>query len=393
MNRMTKSIFTIFLAIISFSLYGQGIDFTTVTWQEAIEQAKQENKLLFVDSYAQWCGPCKRMAKYEFVKPEVGEVYNTNFINLKLDMESKNGRTFDSKYPVSAYPTMFFLNGEGEVVKKVKGGKKGEQLIQMAYMVLKSYDTSGQFKEKYDAGDRSYEVIYNYVEALNKASKPSLKISNDYLKSNPDITKEEKFKFYFVATVEADSKIFDKMAKNKNTIIKLVTEKAYNSKVKSACQNTVKKAIEFETESLLKEAVEKAEKNLTKDAKIFALECQLKYYSNIKDKEAYGSAAKSISKLYIKNEPTKLKKLIFEIQTKFKRDQDMIKQSVDYSKKYYKKTKSEESIMVYAKSLMLVEKYDDAVSVLKKGIKEATKKEKSTRSLELLLEVVKKKRA
>ena len=390
---MTKSIFTILFALVSFSIIGQGIDFVHVTWQEALELAKQENKLLFVDSYAEWCGPCKRMAKYEFVKPEVGEVYNSNFINLKLDMESKNGRTFDSKYPVSSYPTMFFLNGDGEVVKKVKGGKKAEQLISMAQMVLKSYDTSGKFKEKYDTGDRSYEVVYNYVDALNKASKPSLRISNLYLKSNPDITEEQKLKFYFVATVDADSKIFDEMVANKAEIIKLVTEDDYNNKVKTACTNTLKKAIEFETESLLNEAVKKAENNLTEGAEAFALECQLTFHSNIKNKEAYSRAAKSISKIYLKNEPTKMKTLIFEIQSKFKKEEDMIELSIDLAKKYYKKVKSEESVMVYAKSLLLIEKYDEAEDILKKAIKEATKKGESTRSLEMFLNVVEKKKA
>jgi len=393
MNRMTKSIFALFFAFISISVTAQGIEFVHVTWQEAIKQAKQENKLLFVDSYAQWCGPCKRMAKHEFVKPEVGEVYNKNFVNLKLDMETKNGRTFDSKYPVSAYPTMFFLNGDGEVVKKLKGGKKAEQLISMAKSVLKSYDTSGQFKEKYDTGDRSYEVVYNYVDALNKASKPSLRISNKYLKSNPDITEEQKLKFYFIATVDADSKIFDKMASNQSDIIKLVGAKEYNSKVKSACQNTIEKAIEYETESLLDEAVAKAKNNMTFGADLFTLECKLDYFSNIKNNKLYSDAAKSISKIYLKEEPTKLKKLILEMQSNFKKDKKIKKQSVDIAKKYFKKTKSQESIMVYAKSLVLIDKYDDAVDLLNDGIKEATKNGEATRSLELLLKVVEKKKA
>jgi len=389
---MTKSIFTILFAILSFSVIGQGIEFVETTWQEAIEQAKQENKLLFVDSYAKWCGPCKRMAREEFVKPEVGDVYNSNFVNLKLDMETKNGRTFDSKYPVSAYPTMFFLNGEGEVIKKVRGGKKASQLISMAKNVLKGYDTSGQFKEKYDAGDRSYEVVYNYVEALNKASKPSLKISNDYLKSNPDISDEQKLKFLFVATVDADSKIFEKMTKKKKEVINLVTAKKFNQKIKSACSNTVMKAIEYETESLLDEAVDKS-KHMTEGAEMFALECKLEYYSNIKNKEAYSDAAKSVSKLYLKKDPSKLKTLIMDIQKRFKRDEKMMKQSVEFAKKYYKKTKSLESIMIYSKSLMTVEKYDDAIDVLEKGIKEATKKGEPTKSLEMLLKVVEKKKA
>lgn len=393
MNRMTKSIIAVFFTFISVTLFGQGIEFVHVTWQEAIEMAKQEKKLLFVDSYAKWCGPCKKMAKQEFVKPEVGEVYNKNFINLKLDMETKNGRTFGSKYPVSAYPTMFFLSGDGEVVKKVKGGKKAIQLIEMAKIVLKSYDTSEEYKEKYDAGDRSYEVVYNYVDALNRASKPSLRFSNNYLKSNPDITEEQKIKFYYVATVDADSKIFDEMVSHKKVIIKLFSEKEYNDRVKSACKKTVEKAIEFETEALLNEAIEKSKKHLAYGSKEFGLECQLKYYSNIKNNKLYGEASKSISKLYLKSDPSKLLSLISEIQSKFKKDEKLLKQSVDFAKKYHKKTKTQQSTMIYAKSLMLNNKHEDAIDVLKDGIKKATKEGESTKSLEMLLNVVEKKKA
>ena len=88
-----------------------------------------------------------------------------------------------------------------------------------------------------------------------------------------------------------------------------------------------------------------------------------------------------------------MKKLIQETQTKFKKDEKLIKQSVDFSKKYYKKTKSEESTMLYAKSLMLVNKFDDAVDLLNDGIEDAKKKGEAPRSLELLLKVVEKKKA
>lgn len=389
---MTRSILSFLIALTAITINAQGIEFVDLTWQEAIEQAKEENKLLFVDSYAKWCGPCKRMAREEFVKAEVGDVYNTNFVNLKLDMETKNGRTFDAKYPVTAYPTMFFLNGDGEVVKKVRGGKKASQLITMAKDVLKSYDNSGQFKEKYDKGDRSYEVVYGYVKALNLASKPSLKISNDYLKSNPEITAEQRVKFLFAAVVDADSRVFDLMVKEKKEVIRLETEKAFNSKIRTACHNTVMKAIEFETESLLDEALEKV-KHLTKNAELYALECKMDYHSNIKNPNEFGKAAKAASKIYAKEDPEKLKKLVQAIQRSFKKDDKLVKQSVEFAKKYYKKTKTIESTMVYAKTLISVAKYDDAIDLLKKEIKEAKEKGEATKSLEMLKDAVEKRKA
>ncbi|MBW6479654.1 MAG: thioredoxin family protein [Bacteroidales bacterium] len=39
----------------------EGMVFFTGTWDEALAQAKKENKLIFLDIYASWCAPCKML--------------------------------------------------------------------------------------------------------------------------------------------------------------------------------------------------------------------------------------------------------------------------------------------------------------------------------------------
>ena len=56
--------------------FAQGIQFDKGDWQEILAKAKEEDKLIFVDAYAAWCGPCKKMARDVFTKPEVGEFFN-----------------------------------------------------------------------------------------------------------------------------------------------------------------------------------------------------------------------------------------------------------------------------------------------------------------------------
>ncbi|HCE85197.1 MAG TPA: hypothetical protein DEO99_03495, partial [Bacteroidetes bacterium] len=73
------------------SLTSQGISFFEGSFDAAKELAAKEGKLIFMDSYAKWCGPCKRMARDVFTVEEVGDFFNANFVNLKMDMETEEG--------------------------------------------------------------------------------------------------------------------------------------------------------------------------------------------------------------------------------------------------------------------------------------------------------------
>lgn len=65
------------------TISAQGIDFFKGEWEAALEQARNQDKLIFVDAYATWCGPCKRMAADVFPDPQVGAFYNRNLFLLK----------------------------------------------------------------------------------------------------------------------------------------------------------------------------------------------------------------------------------------------------------------------------------------------------------------------
>lgn len=91
------------------------------TWKAMLAEAKQENKLIFMDAYAVWCGPCKWMTKNVFSVPEVGQLFNRNFINAYIDMEKGEGIALRKQYNIRFYPTYLFINGDGEVVHKVVG--------------------------------------------------------------------------------------------------------------------------------------------------------------------------------------------------------------------------------------------------------------------------------
>ena len=158
-------------------LQGQGMEFFHGTWAEALEEAKKQDRIIFVDAFAVWCGPCKMMAQNVFPDEKVGAFYNRNFINLKLDMEKGEGLEFRKTYPVAAFPTLFYIDAEGKVVQQVRGAQDVNGFLELGKKVMAKADRSGQYAAEYEKGNRDPELVLKYVQALNKAGKPSLQIS------------------------------------------------------------------------------------------------------------------------------------------------------------------------------------------------------------------------
>src|SRR5690606_35024884 len=104
-----KFLFVLFLIFSQLSVQAEGIEFFSGTFEQAKTAAQEQGKIIFVDAYAVWCGPCKRMASSVFPDASVGEIYNMHFISMKIDMERGEGLTFREKYPVTAFPTLFYL--------------------------------------------------------------------------------------------------------------------------------------------------------------------------------------------------------------------------------------------------------------------------------------------
>ena len=113
-----------------------GIKFSSLSLEKAKKESLESGKLIFIDAHTSWCGPCKKMAAVSFVNKEVGEIYNTKFINLKIDCEKdSDGPELARMYKVRAYPTLLIIDGKGKLVKQVVGFQTEERLIDLANSV------------------------------------------------------------------------------------------------------------------------------------------------------------------------------------------------------------------------------------------------------------------
>ncbi len=339
-----------FLLTLLFSaqITAQGIDFFHGTWKEALAESRKTGKPIFVDAYAKWCGPCKRMAKTTFMDKTAGEFFNEKFINMKIDAEENEGRDFRKKYPVSAFPTLFFIDEKGEVLHKVVGGQDVKGLISNAELALRKVDYSREYAKKYEEGERDPQFIYEYVKSLNKSNKPSLKISNDYLRTQDDLTTEFNLRFIHEAAVEADSRIFKMMIEHQTAIGKLVGLNALQERIEMACQNTAAKAIEFEFEELLLEAKDKMKQNYPAKADAFAAKADLDFYKKVYNAEKYGQACADYVDHVASGNPKELDNLVKDMLSNFPDHEGCLKMAEKFAKEAADKSNDYNHHLTYA---------------------------------------------
>lgn len=272
------------LPLLSFS---QGMEFFDGSWEEALQKSKEEGQPIFLDAYASWCGPCKRMARDVFPHERSGDYYNARFINMQIDMEKGNGPELAKKYKVGAYPTLLFISHDGEVIHRFVGACDVTNFLQLGAEAYQKYDKNAGYRSAYSAGNRDFETVYGYLLSLKKSNESTIKVANDFLRENPEINAEDRMKLTFAAASEADSKLFDEAIKNKKKLIKIHGKEEYEERMFQAVMNTVKKSIEYQYAPLKDEAISKIPEFTTSNLDLYTAQADMYYYSTVKDNDAY----------------------------------------------------------------------------------------------------------
>lgn len=160
-----RTIILFFLAVL-LGLPGMAqTNFRSITYDEAIAAAKAENKLVFIDFYTDWCGPCKRMTKEVFPQKEVGDYMNQKFICIKLNAE-KEGKELADLYKVAAYPTFIAIDADKNIVLTKVGGGDAKEFIADIDRMLDPERSPERMKARYEGGERTPKLIESYTAYL-----------------------------------------------------------------------------------------------------------------------------------------------------------------------------------------------------------------------------------
>jgi thiol-disulfide isomerase/thioredoxin len=170
-DNMKKHLFIacVLLAFTAAAQTEEGIRFEHGTWKETLARAKKENKLVMLDAFTSWCGPCKWMAKNVFPMKDVGDFYNKNFVSAKIDMEKGEGVDIAKQYNVMNYPTFLYVDGDGKLVHRVCGSREAKLFIEAGQTALNPEKRYATLEKNYLGNKSSAEAALAYFNAASEA--------------------------------------------------------------------------------------------------------------------------------------------------------------------------------------------------------------------------------
>ncbi|RED96673.1 thioredoxin family protein [Marinoscillum furvescens] len=162
----------------------EGIVFRDISWDEALQAAADESKPIFLEGYVHWSQPCAVLEKYVFTDQEVGAFFNENFVNIRLDMDDFPGAQLGELHGVDSYPTLLFLDAEGELIHRGCGAVETNELIALGRQALGD-STLRWYQEQFAAGERSNTFLVNFSLLLADACMESTFLVDTFFAETP----------------------------------------------------------------------------------------------------------------------------------------------------------------------------------------------------------------
>ncbi|MCB9231634.1 MAG: thioredoxin family protein [Bacteroidia bacterium] len=286
MRKIKNPLVLFLLSLTAISLSAQ-MNFEEGSWAEAKAKAAKEHKFIFVDAYASWCGPCKWMAKNVFTNEEVGDFYNKNFVNFKIDMEKGEGPELDQEWKVNAYPTYLYFNGKGELVHRTGSAKEAPDFIQDGKNALDPETQLGPRMKRFADGDRDPEFLRNYALMLSSALMDTKDAAEAYLKTQKksDLNSAENWAFIQRMVHKSESEEFKYVAANPEAFAKVADGRAnVDDYIMGVLDSDIQRAARSKDEKKLDEVKKNFKKIMPSEAQMLSAKADYYFYSLVPEK-------------------------------------------------------------------------------------------------------------
>lgn len=161
------------------------VNFTNIqTWDEASKKAQKEKKLIFIEFEDTKCEQCNEVAARGLSSSLLKEKFAQNFVSIKINLETEEGRKIGAKFNVEHGPVAVFADPNGNVLNKFLGSTDaGFKYAEEADIALKrrSGKQLSDYEKEYNAGARSPKFLEEYISKRFDAKLPVDELLDQYV--------------------------------------------------------------------------------------------------------------------------------------------------------------------------------------------------------------------
>ncbi len=138
--------------------------FRDLSFDAAVKAAEAEKKIVFIDFYTTWCGPCKMLDKTTWKDEKVIEWFKTTAVGIKIDAEKEEDLA--KKFKVASYPTLILLKPEGKEIDRLSGYRDAETFLADVNAALDGKDSLTRARAEAADSPTDYKARMDYGREL-----------------------------------------------------------------------------------------------------------------------------------------------------------------------------------------------------------------------------------
>ncbi|MHA4741602.1 thioredoxin family protein [Dyadobacter sp. MSC1_007] len=185
-------------------------------WEKLSARAKEEDKLIFIHLENTECVQCNEVASMAFNHPDVTEKFAKNFVSIRCNVATENGRALARKFGAITSLMSIYADPAGNILHVNNGSTSSvDTYLSGADLALsrKGQKQVADYAREYQAGERSADFMRAYMVKKRETSMVIDDLLDEYVEGLPEdsLRNFNTVKFIYQMSPSLDSRAFDRV--------------------------------------------------------------------------------------------------------------------------------------------------------------------------------------